>query len=76
MQPKNLNYMYTNSKCAIFEPQYSITKIKNNLKCSIQELREEKNERCVHCDLIILLISISLLPVFLSLYILLPYDDH
>jgi len=50
MQPKNLNY--TNSKCAIGELQSSITKIKNNLRCSIQELREEINERWVHCDLI------------------------
>jgi len=29
----------TNSKCAIIKSQYPITNIKNNLKCSIQELR-------------------------------------
>jgi len=40
MQPKHLNYTY--SKFSIVESQSSITKIKNNLKCSIQELREEK----------------------------------
>jgi len=41
MYPKKLNY--TNPKCAIFESQYSIAKLKNNLNCSIQELRYEKN---------------------------------
>jgi len=40
MQPKIV--INTNSKCAIVESQYSITKIKNNLKCSIQELRQKK----------------------------------
>jgi len=70
MQPKKMNK--TNSKYSIVKSQYSITNIENNLKCSIQELREgKKYVSCVDCDLRILLTSISLLLVFLSLYILL-----
>jgi len=57
MQPKKM--IKTNSKYSIVESQYSITNIKNNLKCSIQELRKgKKYVSCVGCDLIVLLISL------------------
>jgi len=75
MQLKNLNY--TNSKCAIVESQYSITKIKNNLNCSIQELREEKRWTLgsLWFDKIID-INITTNSVVIIIYLLLPYDDH
>jgi len=41
MQRKKINK--TNSKYSIVESQYSITNIKNNVKCSIQELYKGKN---------------------------------
>jgi len=56
MQPKKINY--TIAKGAIFESQYSITKLKINLNCSIRKQCYEENVSCDDCDLIILLISI------------------
>jgi len=68
MQPNKINN--TNCKWAIVDVQYSITNIKNNLKYSIQGLRNEKIRAIsVDCDLIIFVDNnLTTVSVFIIIY--------